>query len=366
MSLLELDISRCVRVTNKFSECVECVDACPVEVIKISQHLPSFVPSECIGCGGCLSACPSSAYKLDDFNALEFIFSLLESSQCDISCKIDKIPCFAALSVEEMLSLSILSQNDISMDKTHCVECVIAHKNLPIIEKRVDEVNFLLQAMQIDKQIEFQEWDENQKSADKQTSRRDFLSKITIKEALDAKEKFKNTIEALDEELKQHYASTKDIQNIRAKFIPDSRKLLSMALKRVEKPNVYHVIDAENISFISEKFIDEDSCSACQMCYRICPTEALSSDKYGGFIDFNPALCIKCSSCHDVCESNSIIMSPTFYIKEVFEPKKKRLVEFSIKRCDECAMPFVYRGGEVICARCRIEEEEANQLWGIK
>jgi len=38
MSLLTLDISKCV---------------CPVETIKIDEGVISFVPSECVGCGGC-------------------------------------------------------------------------------------------------------------------------------------------------------------------------------------------------------------------------------------------------------------------------------------------------------------------------
>ncbi len=365
MSLLTLDIAKCVRTSNKFSECVACQEACPVETIKISEQVVSFVPNDCVGCGGCLAVCPSSAYTLDDFSAIEFIFSFLESAKSDISCKEDKIPCLAALSVEEMLSLSLLSSKDIFMDKSYCKECSIAPTNLPIIESRVDEVNFLLQAMQLEKKITFEDMQKELKTTTQESSRRDFLSKISVKEALDAKEKFNNTVKSLDEELKQHSASKDDIQNIRTKNIPDSRKLLKMAMKRAKVPEVFHVIESKHISFVSQKLIDESSCTNCQMCYRICPTGALSSDKYGGFIAFDSSSCIKCSSCHDVCEPDSLTIKPTFNIKELFEPKKEMLIEFSVKRCDECGMPFVYRGGEVICTRCRIEEEEANELWGI-
>jgi len=367
MSLLTLDISKCVRTTNKFSECTACVTACPVETIVITEQLPSFVPNDCVGCGGCLSACPSSAYELDDFSAINFIFSYLETDKESISCKEDAIPCLAALSVEEILSISLLTAKEILFDKSHCSECEIAKTNLSIIEERVEEVNFLLEAMDVKKSVRFEVLDSTMNSnEDEKTNRRDFLSKASLSEAVKAKQKFDNSVKALDEELKEHKASVADIQNIRNKVVPDRRKLLKMAMKRAGVPENFHVIESEDISFISQKVLDEESCTNCQMCYRICPTGALSSDKYGGFIAFDAFNCIKCASCHDVCEPNSLTLKSTFNLKELFEPKQEKLVSFSVKRCNECGMPFVYRGGELMCTRCRIEEEEANELWGIK
>ena len=365
MSLLTLDIASCVRTTNKFSECNECVKACPVETIKIDEQLPSFVPNDCVGCGGCLSACPSSAYALDDFSAINFIFSYLESDKEDISCREDAIPCLAALSVEDILSMSLLSTKKILFDKSHCSECEIAKVNLEIIEDRVEETNFLLEAMQLDKSVIFESI-EKVSEDESESNRREFLSKLTVKEALSAKQKLANKVESLDEELKQHSATTDDIKKIKSKDVPDRRKLLKMAMKRAGVPQEFHVIREDNISFISQKNLDADTCTNCQMCYRICPTGALSSDAHGGVINFDPFSCIKCASCHDVCEPNSLTLRETFNLKELFEPKRETLVKFSVKRCDECGMPFVYRGGEVMCTRCSIEEEEANELWGIK
>jgi len=365
MSLLTLDIASCVRTTNKFSECNACVTACPVETIVITEQLPSFIPNDCVGCGGCLAACPSSAYALDDFNPINYIFSYLEVEAEDISCKRDAIPCLAALSVEEILSMSLLSSKKILFDKSHCAECDIAKVNLGIIEDRVEEVNFLLEAMSVDKTVRFESVEklDNEQS---EVDRREFLSKLSVKEAIHVKQKFDNSVEALDEELKEHFTSAKDIQKIRNKAVPDSRKLLKMAMKRAGVPENFHIIEGEDISFISQKILDEESCTNCQMCYRICPTGALSSDMNGSYIAFDAFSCIKCASCHDVCEPNSLTLKPTFNLKELFEPAKETLVKFNLKRCDECGMPFVYRGGEMMCTRCRIEEEEAHELWGLK
>jgi len=41
------------------------------------------------------------------------------------------------------------------------------------------------------------------------------------------------------------------------------------------------------------------------------------------------------------------------------------MVTFDVMRCDESDGLFVSLKGEKICHRCKIEEEEARELWGI-
>ena len=101
------------------------------------------------------------------------------------------------------------------------------------------------------------------------------------------------------------------------------------------------------------------------MCYRICPTGALSSDGKNSVINFNPLSCVQCHSCHDVCEPKSLTLRKTFNTESLFTPQIETLARFTIKRCDECGNFYPYRGGENLCSRCKIEEEEARELWGI-
>ena len=117
----------------------------------------------------------------------------------------------------------------------------------------------------------------------------------------------------------------------------------------------------EDIGFTSQKFVD-DSCTNCQICYRICPTGALSSDGKFSLINFDAMLCVKCHLCHDACEPNSIQLQPGFEVKEFFEPAQRTLAKFDIRRCEECGNNFTYQGGEQECLRCKVEEEEAMFL----
>ena len=364
MSLLTLDVAKCVHTSNKFAICDKCVEVCPVETIKIDEGVISFTPSECVGCGGCDAVCPTSAYDLDDFKPINYIFKFLENDEEVLSCKAE-LPCIAALSVEELLSVALISPKQLKADIAACAECDIAKKNLPIIEDRIEEVNFLLEAMQQEKSIELVELDVEPEVGEKELSRRELLSKEGLKKAVSIKQQFENEVEASDESRKFNEVSGKDIAKIKEKNLPDKRSLLLMAMKRAKVPEVFHTLDIEDISFISQKDLDETTCTNCQMCYRICPTGALSSDGRGSVINFNPLSCVQCHSCHDVCEPNSLTLRKTFDVANFFEPKIETLVRFNIIRCDECGNFFAYKGGEKLCHRCQIEEREALALWGI-
>lgn len=369
MSLLTLDISKCVHSSNRGATCKACVDVCPVETIKISDSIVSFTPSDCIGCGGCGAACPTSAYSLDDFNPINFIFKFLESDQNILTCK-SELPCIAALSVEELLSLALFKKEEITLDIGPCNECPIAKTNLDIIKNRAQEVDFLLQAMMQKKALHVEAadalYDEKEEQTQESISRRELFSKDSIKHVAKIRQQFLNRVEEGDDEIKSHIVSLSDIAKIKQKKVPQKRSLLLMALKRAEVPEIFHTISIDDISFSSQKNIDPETCTDCQMCYRICPTGALSSDVKSSFIAFNPLACVKCASCHDVCEPKALTLKTSFSLSNFFDPKVEQLIKFDIKRCDECGVFFAYKGGEKLCTRCLIEEDEAKELWGIQ
>ncbi len=133
----------------------------------------------------------------------------------------------------------------------------------------------------------------------------------------------------------------------------------------MEKPSQFHVVEAQELSFTSQKLMDKEACTACQMCYRVCPSGALSSDIKNSKIEFDPFLCIKCHICHDVCEPDAITLSPSYNVKEFFEPAVQSLAKFNVKRCNECNVIFSTNSDDKLCYRCKVEDEEARELWGI-
>ncbi|DAB28498.1 MAG: 4Fe-4S ferredoxin [Sulfurimonas sp. RIFOXYD12_FULL_33_39] len=287
----------------------------------------------------------------------------MEDEESLISCR-KNVPCIAALNIENIISIALLKK-EIVFDMGHCDECHIAHKCRPQIEKNYEEASYILKAMESEAKIRVENVKYESKAEVKESNRRDFFSKVNLKNVVKTKMEFEKEIQKATDELVEHTLQKSDIALLKQKRITDRRKLFFTAIKRVKKPSIYHVIEADELSFTSMKLLDDATCTACQMCYRVCPSGALSSDIKNSKIDFDPFLCIKCHICHDVCEPNAITFSPSYAVKEFFEPEVHNLIKFSVKRCDECNVIFSTNGSERLCYRCKAEDEEAKELWGI-
>jgi ferredoxin len=356
--LLHLDISSCVRAASRFSDCTKCIDACP-ESIQLTENLPSFANHTGVEAAACVGACPTEAFSLSDFSLTEFFFSFLESKIRLISPKFN-VPCLSVLSVEHLISLALASDEEITLDLSAYDETSILYEQ---IESRIEEANFVLSSFskkQLITNIYEDVSTENNDISDEETSsRRSFLGNLSLRGMVKQKMTFDEAVEA--DALKIFTLDRDIIVKMREKNLPDKRKLLMTTLKHAGIPEQFEVLDEADVGFVSQKFIDE-SCTNCQICYRICPTGALSSDGKFSLIHFDAMLCVKCRLCHDVCEPDAIQLQAGFEIKEFFEPSQRTLAKFDIKRCNECGNNFTYTGGEQTCPRCRIEEEEAMFL----
>jgi ferredoxin len=367
---LNFNVASCVRAMSKFSDCTKCVDACP-QNIQLVDNLPSFANATGIEAAACLGVCPTEAFSLSDFSVTEFFFTFVESKVRLISSKIN-VPCISVLSVEHLISLALACDEPITIDLNGYEEN--SHL-LTQIKDRIEEANFVLSSFcnkelrdnLDDSSLEF--LDNNTKESSPKannnskeedvSSRRDFLSQASLKGVVKHKKTFDEAVEA--EDLQVFKIDAEVISKMRDKNIPDKRKILFTTLKRANIPNLFEVLPEEEISFVSQKYIDE-SCTNCQICYRICPTGALSSNGKFSLINFDAMLCLKCHLCHDACEPDSIHLQSGFEVKEFFEPTQRTLATFNIKRCNECGNNFTYTGGEQACPRCRVEEEEAMFL----
>lgn len=363
MSLLHLSAGRCVRALSINSICSHCADGCPTNAIVLNDRLPSINQSLCVGCGGCVALCPSEALALDDFNPTNFFFEAASGEGNLISCQ-KNIPCIAALSSEHLISLSALKKG-VVLDIGHCKECEIGERVLAWMEPRIESANYALEAIGAEGEIALERIAYGAEEKEVEPDRRDFFKTFHLRGIAKAKADFEKEVLSTTDAFVDTLIESSHTQELRAKKITDRRKLFFTALKRVEKPAVYHVIEASMIPFTSQKLMDESKCTACQMCYRVCPTAALTSDMRNSKIDFDPFLCIKCHLCHDVCETNAIELSSSYNLKEWFEPTVQNLITFSVRRCDECDALFSSVGGEKICRRCQLEEEEALELWGL-
>lgn len=358
---LYFNVSACVRATSKFSDCTKCVDACP-DSIQLLENLPSFANKTGVEAAACIGACPTEAFSLSDFSTTEFFFSFLDSKIRLISPKLN-VPCISVLSVEHLISLALASDETITLDMSTYDEESILYDQ---IDARIEEANFVLSSFSekrletnTDKSDTQEKKEENATEESEVSTRRSFLGNASLKGVVKHKMTFDEAVEA--DELRAFQLDKNTIAKIKEKILPDKRKILFTVLKHAGVPDDFEVLPEEEVTFTSQKFVDE-SCTNCQICYRICPTGALSSDNKFSLINFDAMLCVKCRLCHDVCEPNAIKLQPGFEIKEFFEPTQRTLAKFDIRRCNDCGNYFTYTEGEQMCPRCIVEEEEAMFL----
>lgn len=353
--MIRFNPSSCVRYYSKFSECDKCEKICPAEAIETKESSLALYQDRCVDCGACMGVCPTEALSLSDFDVTQFFFDFAKSEDKVISCKTNFV-CLAGLNVEYLIALGLLKE--VVFDVGHCAECELASTCFPQIEENVAEANYVLQVLgghEIKAEKLAQE-------AEERSDRRAFFNALSLQRIAKAKAEIEKKVEALDNP--EVALTSSQAKAIKEKNIPNKRKLLYSVLKKVSKPAEYVLLENEHLSFTSDKFIDE-SCDNCSICYRICPTEALSTTRKMDAILFDPMLCVRCHLCHDVCEKSSIHLAKTFDTKEFFEPAQKVLAKFNVIRCEDCGNFFTYTGGEKLCPRCKIEEEEARNLWGI-
>lgn len=353
---LIFDPAKCVRSHSKTSQCRLCEQATQ-KTVRIEERLPVFTKGTGIEGAAAVGACPVEAFSLSDFSTTEFFFSFLESPVRLVSPKLN-VPCLSVLSVEHLIALALASDEPVVLDiaayepGTHLYDVILS---------RIEEANFVLESISR-KRLQFNDKPSDlskEETAEKNdgADRRAFLRGSASLEGIAAhKRAFDEAVEA--DEIFESRLDTETIARIKQKQIPDKRKILFSVLKHASKPDHFEVLAEEDISFVSQKYVDE-SCTNCQICYRICPTGALSSDAKFSLIGFDAMLCVKCRLCHDVCEPDALHLQPGFETKEFFEPTHRTLAMFTIKRCHECGNPFTYFEGEIVCPRCKIEEEEA-------
>jgi formate hydrogenlyase subunit 6/NADH:ubiquinone oxidoreductase subunit I len=364
MSLLILSPSSCVRALSVNSICTHCSDVCPTGAINITGRLPSINQAQCVGCAGCVAVCPTEALKLDDFSATEFFFSFVSDEQNIVSCQ-KNVPCIAALSSEQLISFAQMKQGVI-LDTGHCGGCDIGESILSSVSATVDNSNYLLEAIESKYTVQCENIAYvNSDDEDQKPDRRDFFKNFHLRGIGKARGDFEKEIQRTTDEFVEYTTDSSDTKALRTKKITDRRKLFFTALKRFDVPSEFHVVQSDKIVFTSQKLLDESLCTACEMCHRICPTGALTSDMRNSKIDFDPFLCVKCHLCHDVCEPNAITLSTSYNLKEWYTPTVQNLATYLVRRCDECDGLFSSVGGEKICRRCHLEEEEARELWGL-
>ncbi len=332
--LLELNLLKCLRTDYFHNDCQECMQICPKEALFFDRSKLSVDFGQCTNCGVCLGVCPTEALSLDFFDPNEYILQQNEP-EVVLSCKKD-IPCLSALDSEHLATL-LLRKERVACDLSHCEGCELnpEDKTLASIRKRMEEAQRFIQEMGLDKKLEEASFEEN---------RRGFFKAL-----------FQSAKQLGQESLK---AQTQAIDRV-----PTKQIFLKNSLKS-QISQIPNTTLTTNYSFLANKAIDEQ-CTNCGDCVQFCPTDALFFAKDGTAIWFIAGRCIDCDICNDICKPRSISDKEQIDLVTWCFDRGEELIEHQFEMCQECRTPFPYKGGEMVCERCKSFVQDFGDIFKL-
>ncbi|SNZ08977.1 4Fe-4S binding domain-containing protein [Persephonella hydrogeniphila] len=355
-SRVRFNINDCVHVYYKDSSCRECINICPIEDVLSQDDYKIILNAEkCVSCGACVGACPSEAFSLDGFELERFYRDFLSQKENVLSCKIN-LPCLTVLNVEYIVAIILEKKEDLIFDTGHCSKCFVGDL-LEEINKKVEEANYILEKLGVENRAVIRELS-LEREEKKEKERRAFLKNF-------GKAAAGITFWALMPRVSSFEEVKEQPKNIvEEKVGIPKRKILIEALKNQNTDYSDVKLEVDKISFTSDKWIDNTKCTNCSVCYNVCPTGALKAGAERLKILFEPKLCIKCKVCHDVCPEDCLHLKDTLNVN-TFLNETEVLAEHVIIPCEECLVPFSYKGDTTLCPRCRELEDEIRDLLKI-
>ena len=357
-SRLYFDINNCVRIYYRDSSCRKCIDICPVDALAEDDYkiIPDY--SSCVLCGACIGVCNSEAFNIEGFSITEFYKWFISEKENYLSCK-KNLPCLAVLDAEYLVSIVLRKKTSIKLNTIECKNCKIGN-----LEKKIrdnaNEANFILENFGLKERVFLNANLSDNPGTDKKIERRMFLKnlgKTSIGLAF--------WISMPDVRSMEENKEKEELKNIVVdKIKTNKRNFFLEALENYSQNIKDKRIELKNVSFISNKWIDSSKCTNCSVCYNLCPTGSLIAGEERLKILFEPKKCINCNICHEVCLEKCIYISDSINISE-FLYQTNVLAEHVMVPCEECMIPFSYKGDSTLCPRCRELGDEIKNLLDI-
>jgi len=310
--IISYDSSICQYHHRRDEICSICAEVCPTYGVDKDNSIRELIFSdiECLGCGGCISVCPSGA--------IEFA----------------QLPFFAFEKIAKLYrekTILLIPQNLLET-----IDFNLPKNILPLViegAKFISESHIITLAQESGNSIVFYTDILSKGAKDGAKIVNSVYEKIYNKKAFHIAFSKEEVLEALDS---IDTFPTYD-KKLEAKT---KREAFSQRLKYIVGKSDFGTIDSGEIITYGRISIDKQKCTLCMSCVGACNMDALLSkfDEFG--IDFTPSLCTNCtyciSSCPEKCmelKSDKIELNPAWFEYE-------ELAKDDIFKCIECSKPF--------------------------
>jgi ferredoxin len=354
-SQVVLDTKHCLHSLDQYSDCTACFTVCPAGAITTSKP-PVLNTDQCQSCLACIPVCPVSAYRADDdVSSLLNCLTHVENKSVELLCGYHPNPetgtdenvgirihgCLAGLGTGAYLTISALGMERIIVRADACAACKW-HSLGPNIRHQIERANHFLSAWNridsivikdaFESPVERPLWD----AKNPPLSRRDLFRMMARQSQVAMARAMENGLVALERQPGR-----------------DRLRLLSAVAHLEKEPSAK--IDLHQFDFAALTI--SGACTACGVCARICPTDALHFEKNPEgtefSITFSPKNCIACDLCAHVCQPDAIRIEHEPVFEQIFGGNESIVLQTGqLVRCERCHTPMAAREGVRLCPLC--------------
>ncbi|MCX7893140.1 MAG: 4Fe-4S binding protein [Burkholderiales bacterium] len=365
---LRLEEGACLPLRSHFGQCRACEKACPAHVLSVSIDGVALAPG-CLGCGRCVSACPTDALELEGFElpaalpagagAVELeCFKVPASANAEAI----RVPCLGALSPGRLAELTERAgaRGLVLVDRGWCGTCSAgcgathpAKAALDVLALWLDAIGAPdrkprlqsrpLPAAAMPEAIPHTRRDPNEQPL----SRRDFFRRLAENPTGRPRD-----VSPMGASGRAAFPATGRHQSRERRRLVDA---LDAAAARAGT-----ALPAE----LFPRVTNNGACADHRVCTAACPTGALKAraDAQGARLEFAGEACIACGACTRACPEGALVLEAHGGARA-----PAVIATHAQRTCEACGDAFAPRGDEALCATCaksqRFIRDAMSQLY---
>lgn len=359
VSLPEFHTARCTRYRYRYSACRRCAEACPHDAVELHDEGVRLDAARCQNCALCTAACPTAALGAGNLPRLDLLRRAIKTDRFSFACAPSGlaadavVPCLGAL---DAAMLAYLAKRRISVElhgSRHCAQCAHGTRGEAQLAANLHAADALENAAAPETWLAAELAEapaQADAGSDHRASRRQLFRRLLGR--------------GIDEvALAARPAADLPVEEkaIRAGpwYVPEMRELLQIVCQRKDG-QPFLVGTAASLPLMDIRL--KRGCTACEACFRVCPTGAMQirEDDASWNLAFALDRCVGCGACREVCQPRVLYAAETFDATPEREPAILR--QLAKQRCNRCDRFFV---STEPCETCPVCTDDADAFAAI-